>query len=224
VIQQLFNSDTFLQERLSMVENQLRRRGIQDEGVLRAMGEVPRHEFIPEGNWKQAYEDRPVPIGEEQTISQPYIVAAMIAALQVGPEDTVLEIGTGTGYQAAVLSHLAKQVSTVERHAVLAEQAKLLFQKLGYANIQVSIDDGSRGLPKYSPYDRIIVAAAAPSIPAPLLEQLRDGGRMIIPVGASDVQVLQLVRKSHGENFTSSLEGCRFVPLIGEGGFPPRNF
>jgi protein-L-isoaspartate(D-aspartate) O-methyltransferase len=224
VIQQLFNSDTFQAERLSMVENQLRRRGIQDENALRAMADVPRHEFIPENYWKQAYEDRPVPIGEEQTISQPYIVAAMISVLQVGPEDSVLEIGTGTGYQAAVLSHLAKQVFTVERHAVLAEQAKRLFQKLGYTSIDALIGDGSRGLPAHAPYDRIIVAAAAPAIPQPLLEQLREGGRMIIPVGTSDVQVLQLVRKSGGEIFTSSLEGCRFVPLVGEGGFPPRNF
>lgn len=224
MIQQLFNSDTFLAERLSMVEDQLRRRGIRDENVLGAMAEVPRHQFIPESFWKQAYQDRPVPIGEEQTISQPYIVAAMIAALQVGPEDSVLEIGTGTGYQAAVLSRLAKQVFTVERHAVLAEQAKRLFQKFAYANIQVAIGDGSRGLPEHAPYDRIIVAAAAPSIPQQLLEQLREGGRMIIPVGASDVQVLQLIRKSGGEIFTSNLEGCRFVPLVGEGGFPPRNF
>jgi protein-L-isoaspartate(D-aspartate) O-methyltransferase len=224
VIQQLFNSDSFLPERLSMIEGQLRRRGIRDENLLRAMSEVPRHEFIPEAYWKQAYEDRPVPIGEGQTISQPYIVAAMIAALQVGTEDTVLEIGTGTGYQAALLARLGKQVFTVERHAALADEAKRLFQKLGYGNITAVTGDGSHGLPEHAPYDRIIVAAAAPSIPEPLLQQLGEGGRMIIPVGSSDIQVLQLARKSGGEIFTSSLEGCRFVPLVGEGGFQPRNF
>jgi len=224
VIQQLFNSDSFLPERLSMIEGQLRRRGIRDENLLRAMSEVPRHEFIPEAYWKQAYEDRPVPIGEGQTISQPYIVAAMIAALQVGTEDTVLEIGTGTGYQAALLARLGKQVFTVERHAALADEAKRLFQKLGYGNITAVTGDGSHGLPEHAPYDRIIVAAAAPSIPEPLLQQLGEGGRMIIPVGSSDIQVLQLARKSGGEIFTSSLEGCRFVPLVGEGGFKPRNF
>ena len=224
MIQQLFNSDSFLPERLSMIEGQLRRRGIRDENLLRAMSEVPRHEFIPEAYWKQAYEDRPVPIGEGQTISQPYIVAAMIAALQVGTEDTVLEIGTGTGYQAALLARLGKQVFTVERHAALADEAKRLFQKLGYGNITAVTGDGSHGLPEHAPYDRIIVAAAAPSIPEPLLQQLGEGGRMIIPVGSSDIQVLQLARKSGGEIFTSSLEGCRFVPLVGEGGFKPRNF
>ena len=223
MIQQLFNSDPFESDRLAMVEDQLRRRGIHEEKLLQVMAEVPRHEFIPETYRKNAYEDRPVPIGEEQTISQPYIVAAMISALQV-TESNVLEVGTGTGYQAAVLSRLAAWVFTVERHATLAAQAQQTFQKLGYSNIDVIVGDGSRGLPEHAPYDRIIVAAAAPTIPEPLLLQLAEGGRMIIPVGSPEMQVLRLARKSHGEIFTSDLEGCRFVPLVGEAGFPPRNF
>ena len=202
-----------------MVEDQLRGRGIRDERVLAAMAEVPRHEFIPETNWKHAYDDYPVPIGEGQTISQPYIVAAMVAAVHVQPEHTILEIGTGTGYQAAVLSRLAKQVFTVERIPALAAQAQQIFTRLGYSNISVVEGDGTRGLPEHAPFHGIIVAAAAPSIPQPLLDQLADNGRMIIPVGTMDLQVLQLVRKSQGEIFTSSLEGCRFVPLIGQAGF-----
>lgn len=224
MIQQLFSTDPFEQDRVAMVENQLRRRGIRDEKLLKAMAAVPRHEFIPEAYRKDAYEDRPVPIGEEQTISQPYIVAAMISALQLTAENKVLEVGTGTGYQAAVLSRLAVQVFTVERHATLAAEAQRVFQKLGYANISTIVGDGSRGLPEHAPYDRIIVAAAAPAIPEPLLLQLGEGGRMIIPVGSPEIQVLQLARKSQGEIFTSDLEGCRFVPLLGEAGFPPRNF
>jgi protein-L-isoaspartate(D-aspartate) O-methyltransferase len=224
VIQQLFNSDPFLPERLSMVEGQLRRRGIHDENVLRAMAEVPRHEFIPINYREQAYQDKPVPIGEDQTISQPYIVAAMISSLQVEPSHTVLEIGTGTGYQAAVLSRLSGKVVSIERHAALADEARRLFERLGYDNISVIVGDGSLGLPGHAPYDRIIVAAAAPSIPEPLLQQLNDNGRIVIPVGTTEVQVLQLARKSGGEIFTSNLESCRFVPLLGEGGFSPRNF
>jgi protein-L-isoaspartate(D-aspartate) O-methyltransferase len=224
VIQQLFNSDPFLPERLSMVEGQLRRRGIRDENVLRAMAEVPRHEFIPINYREQAYQDKPVPIGEDQTISQPYIVAAMISSLQVEPSHTVLEIGTGTGYQAAVLSRLSGKVVSIERHAALADEARRLFERLGYDNISVIVGDGSLGLPGHAPYDRIIVAAAAPSIPEPLLQQLNDNGRIVIPVGTTEVQVLQLARKSGGEIFTSNLESCRFVPLLGEGGFSPRNF
>jgi len=224
VIQQLFNSDPFEAERLAMVEDQLRRRGIRDENVLRAMAEVPRHLFVPEKYWRHAYEDKPVPIGEDQTISQPYIVAAMIAALQIGPDDAVLEIGTGTGYQAAILSRLARHTFTVERHATLSALAEKHLNQLGYCNVTLVIGDGSLGLPDRAPYDAIIVAAAAPQIPGPLLEQLREGGRMIIPVGTPDVQTLQLVRKNGGEPFTSNLEVCRFVPLLGEAGFQPRNF
>lgn len=203
-----------------MVEHQLRRRGIHEERVLRAMEEVPRHEFIPEERRHRAYQDEPVPIGEEQTISQPYIVAIMTQLLAVEPENIVLEVGTGTGYQAAVLSRLARRVYTIERHTSLAERARQIFLRLGYENIEVAVGDGTRGLPEHTPYDRILVAAAAASVPRPLIEQLAEGGRMIMPVGTPDVQVLQLVRKSQGEIFSSNLEGCRFVPLIGEGGLP----
>jgi protein-L-isoaspartate(D-aspartate) O-methyltransferase len=188
------------------------------------MEEVPRHLFIPEPARNEAYEDRPVPIGEEQTISQPYIVAAMISYLQVTAESRVLEVGTGTGYQAAVLSRLVSEVFTIERHPSLAGKAREILKELNYANIQVNVGDGSLGLPAQGPYDRIIVAAAAPSVPAQLLEQLREGGRLVIPVGSADVQVLQLVRRQHGEVLTTNLEGCRFVPLLGQGGFQPRNF
>ncbi|MGE5112285.1 MAG: protein-L-isoaspartate(D-aspartate) O-methyltransferase [Acidobacteriaceae bacterium] len=222
-MQQLSDPDRYVSQRLAMVEDQLRRRGIHDQRVLRAMEEVPRHEFIPELERHWAYRDQPVPIGEDQTISQPYIVAVMTQFLSVEPENRVLEVGTGTGYQAAVLSRLAGQIYTIERHATLAERAEEIFRHIGYQNIHVVVGDGTRGLPDHAPYDRILVAAAAPSVPPPLLEQLNEGGRMIIPVGTSNTQILQLLRKSHGEIFTSNLEGCRFVPLIGEGGFPPRN-
>jgi protein-L-isoaspartate(D-aspartate) O-methyltransferase len=215
-VQQLFEPDPYISQRQAMVERQLRRRGIHDERVLRAMEEVARHEFIPAEKRDRAYRDEPVPIGEDQTISQPYIVAIMTQLLAVEAENTVLEIGSGTGYQAAILSRLARQVYTVERHASLAARAGENFRRLGYENVDVVVGDGTRGLPEHAPYDRILVAAAAPSIPRPLIEQLAEGGRMIMPVGTPDVQVLQLVRKSQGEIFTSNLEGCRFVPLIGE--------
>lgn len=205
-----------------MVEQQLRRRGIHDERVLRAMEDVPRHEFIPEERRNRAYQDEPVPIGEDQTISQPYMVAIMTQLLAVEPENTVLEVGTGTGYQAAVLSRLARQVYTIERHASLAKRAREILLRIGYENVEVIVGDGTRGLPEYAPHNRILVAAAAPSVPPPLIEQLAEAGRMIIPVGTPDIQVLQLVRKNQGEIFTSNLEGCRFVPLVGEGGFTIR--
>lgn len=215
-VQQLFEPDPYISQRKAMVEQQLRRRGIHDERVLRAMEEVPRHKFIPEESRHRAYRDEPVAIGEEQTISQPYIVAIMTQLLAVEPENTVLEIGTGAGYQAAILSRLARQVYTVERHLSLAERASENVRRLGYGNVEVVVGDGTRGLPEHAPYDRILVAAAAPSVPRPLIEQLAEGGRMIMPVGRPDVQVLQLARKSQGEIFTSNLEGCRFVPLIGD--------
>lgn len=224
MIQQLFDSDPFKARRLAMVEDQLRRRGLQDEAVLRAMSEVPRHEFIPESSRNESYEDCPVPIGEGQTISQPYIVAAMISALQVSSSQKVLEVGSGTGYEAAVLSRLAAEVFTIERHPSLAEKSREILKHLGYENVTVITGDGTRGLPEHAPYDRIIVAAAAPSVPDPLLQELAENGRMIMPVGSPEMQYLKLMRKSQGEFFTSSLEGCRFVPLVGEGGFEPRNF
>ncbi len=208
--------DPFLGRRLRMVKKQLADRGIRDERVLQAMSSVPRHEFIPPPAWNDAYDDHPVPIGEGQTISQPYIVAYMIEALALESLDTVLEIGTGTGYQAAVISRIAAQVFTVERIASLAEQARQNFLRLDYHNIEVVIGDGREGLPQFAPYKRIIVAAAASTIPEALLQQLDENGILVIPTGI-DFQELLRVRKSGGEITTTNLGGCRFVPLIGSG-------
>ncbi len=214
--------DPFLPQRLTMVAVQLRRRGLRDERVLAAMERVPRHEFVPQQFWPRAYADDPVPIGEGQTISQPYIVASMLESLEIAPEHRVLEIGTGTGYQAALLGELAREVVTIERHAVLAERAHENLERLGYGNVQVMVGDGTQGWPEGAPYDRIIVAAASPQVPPPLFEQLNEDGRMIIPVGSTEVQELLLVRKKNGRQLASVLEGCRFVPLIGAEGFQSR--
>lgn len=207
------------QQRAGMVDAQLRRRGIRDERVLHAMEIVPRHEFVPWQLQREAYQDSPVPIGEGQTISQPYMVGDMLQALRLGPEDRVLEVGTGTGYEAAVMSRIVQEVYTIERFASLAEAAKKIFERLGYTNIHVIIGDGSRGYPEAAPYDAIIVAAAAPQLPEALLQQLSDGGRMIVPVGPSDLQQLLLVSKHDGEIQTKALDACRFVPLVGEHGY-----
>jgi protein-L-isoaspartate(D-aspartate) O-methyltransferase len=202
-----------------MVRAQLYDRGIVDERVLAAMECVPRHEFVAPELREQAYEDTPLPLAEGQTISQPYIVALMLEALQLQPDHTVLEIGTGSGYQTALLAELAARVFSIERHAVLARQAKEVLTRLGYENVTLLLGDGSQGLPATAPYDAIIVAAAAPGIPPPLFEQLREGGRMVLPVGPRGEQALQLVVKKDGQPFVSELVGCRFVPLIGEKGY-----
>jgi protein-L-isoaspartate(D-aspartate) O-methyltransferase len=202
-----------------MVESQLRARGIRDERVLAAMLRVPRHEFVSEEHRDQVYEDHPIPIGEGQTISQPYIVAIMLEALALDPSDTVLEIGTGSGYQTALLAELVRQVYSVERYASLARAAQATLARLGFNNVEVLVGDGSRGLPDRAPFDAIVVSAAAPQIPPPLFEQLREGGRMVIPVGPAHAQELQLVRKHEGQPVVTSMEGCRFVPLIGSEGY-----
>lgn len=207
--------DPFDWQRLRMIEEQLRARGIRDERVLEAMEQVPRHEFVPAERRGEAYGDHPLPIGEEQTISQPYIVALMIQALEIAPGDTVLEIGTGTGYQAAVLSRIAARVITVERMGRLAQQARENFARLGYGNIEVAIGDGSQGMPQSGPFRRIIAAAAATEIPPPLLQQLAEGGTLVIPIGPRDEQDLIRVRRISGEIRSESLGGCRFVPLLG---------
>ena len=211
--------DLFLAQRRDMVGSQLRARGIRDERVLAAMSHVPRHEFVPVEFRDQVYEDHPIPIGEGQTVSQPYIVAIMLQALALDPSDTVLEIGTGSGYQTALLAELTRQVYSVERHASLARTAEATLRRLGYSNVQVLLGDGTNGLPDHAPFDAIVVSAAAPQIPPPLFEQLCDGGRMVIPVGPAPAQELQLVRKKAGQPVISSLEGCRFVPLIGSKGY-----
>lgn len=202
-----------------MVESQLRARGIRDERVLAAMFRVPRHEFVPEEYRDQAYEDHPIPIGEGQTLSQPYIVAVMLEALALESSDVVLEVGTGSGYQTALLAELTKQVYSVERHESLARAAQATLIRLGYTNVEIVLGDGSHGLPERAPFDAIVVSAAAPQIPPPLFEQLREGGRMVIPVGPAHAQELQLVRKQAGQPVVATLEGCRFVPLIGSEGY-----
>jgi protein-L-isoaspartate(D-aspartate) O-methyltransferase len=210
----------FFKERLAMVEDQLRRRGIGDPRVLAAMTRVPRHEFVGPQSWPDAYADHPVPIGEQQTTSQPYIIAAMLQAAEVAPQDRVLEIGAGSGYQTALLAELAAEVFAVERHAALADHARATLARLGYQNATVINGDGSLGLPEHAPYDAIIVAAAAPRVPPALLEQLAPEGRLVVPVGDAHQQVLQLARKrADGTVVVRSLEGCRFVPLIGRQGF-----
>jgi len=205
----------FLSVRLAMVEAQLRRRGITDKRVLDAMAAVLRHEFVPFELRPRAYEDAPLPIGEGQTISQPYIVAAMTAALRLSGSEKVLEIGTGCGYQAAILSLLAKQVFTVECRASLATSAADRLARLGYANVHVHCGDGTLGLPDLAPFDAILVAAAAPSVPPPFQAQLNEGGRLILPVGDEELQELQFIERRGGAFHTRALEGCRFVPLIG---------
>jgi len=202
-------------QRAEMVEKQLRRRGIAETSVLAAMLAVPRHEFVPPEVRSRAYEDLPLPIGGGQTISQPYIVAAMTLALRLQPTDRALEIGSGLGYQAAVLSLLAKEVFTIERHPELASAASAKLASLGYSNVHVHCGDGTFGLPEFAPFDAIIVAAAAPAAPQPLLAQLAESGRMIIPVGDADNQELQLIEKRAGKFSTRTMEGCRFVPLVG---------
>jgi protein-L-isoaspartate(D-aspartate) O-methyltransferase len=210
----------FATERFSMVESQLRQRGISDERLLAAMSKVPRHEFVSQQNWNEAYADHPIPIAEKQTTSQPYMIAAMIQAAEIKPEDRVLEIGAGSGYQTAVLAELASQVFAVERYASLAETAQKTLDRLGYRNAKIVTGDGSLGLAEAAPFDAIIVSAAAPRIPQALMDQLAVGGRLLIPVGESDQQVLQLVqRNADSSTSVRTLEGCRFVPLIGEQGF-----
>ncbi|GAC1429072.1 MAG: protein-L-isoaspartate(D-aspartate) O-methyltransferase [Terriglobales bacterium] len=202
-----------------MVKTQLRDRGIRDEAVLNAMARVPREEFVAEEYRSQAYEDHPLPIGEGQTISQPYIVAVMLEALSFCHADKVLEIGTGTGYQTALLAEIADEVYSMERHGSLAREAESILARLGYNNVTVVVGDGSAGLPQFAPFDAIIVAAAAPNVPQPLFAQVVEGGRMVVPVGSVASQELQLVTKREGKPIVTSMEGCRFVPLIGAHGY-----
>jgi protein-L-isoaspartate(D-aspartate) O-methyltransferase len=205
--------------RRGMVEAQLRARGIRDERVMAAMGKVPRELFVSADHWQEAYEDHPLPIGAGQTVSQPYIVAFMLEALALDGSEAVLEIGTGSGYQTALLAELARQVYSMERIGTLARAAAATLQDLGYRNVQLAVGDGSLGLAEYAPFDAVVVSAAAPSIPQALLEQLRNGGRMVIPVGPQEAQELCFVRKQHGDAVVTRLEGCRFVPLVGQQGF-----
>jgi protein-L-isoaspartate(D-aspartate) O-methyltransferase len=199
-----------------MVESQLRARGISDSRVLDAMLRVPRDEFVPAPYRAQAYEDHPVPIGDNQTISQPYIVALMLEYLQLNPTNKVLEVGTGSGYATALLAELAAEVFSIERHPALAGQAREILSRLGYKNVQVLTGDGSFGLPSFAPFDAILVSAAPPALPQTLIAQLSDSGRMIIPVGTDDSQQLQFIRKVNGSPVITSRELVRFVPLVSE--------
>jgi protein-L-isoaspartate(D-aspartate) O-methyltransferase len=215
--------DEFAIQRAEMIEKQLRRRGVDDSGVLAAMAAVRREEFVPKEFRQRAYEDAPLPIGEGQTISQPYIVAAMTAALHLTGNERVLEIGTGCGYQAAIFSRLAKIVFTIESRSELASSATARLDRLGFENVHVHCGDGTLGLPELASFDAILVAAAAPSVPEPLRAQLAEGGRLILPVGDAENQELLHIER-HGNSFeTRTLEACRFVPLIGYHGWkePP---
>jgi protein-L-isoaspartate(D-aspartate) O-methyltransferase len=202
--------------RQRMVDQHLRARGITDERVLEAMARVPRHEFAPQRYRDQAYEDHPLPIGEGQTISQPYIVAIMLEGLSLIPSDRVLEVGTGSGYVTALLAQLTAEVISVERHRALADSAREVLSRLGYQNVRVIVGDGSRGFAEAAPYNAIIVSAAAPELPHELMDQLAEAGRLIIPIGWEDSQQLQLIEKRNGQPCTSLRELCRFVPLISD--------
>src|SRR5579863_1840277 len=213
----------FEAERHEMVARQIRDRGIRSAGVLEAMGTVPRHLFVPPGRVSAAYVDEPLPIGERQTISQPFMVAAMAEALSLEGHERVLEIGAGSGYQAAVLSRLAREVVAVESQHALSEQARERLARLGYSNVRIEEADGSLGWPAGAPYGAILVTAGAPAVPPPLVEQLAEGGRLVIPVGEADQQELLRVVKHAGHTTQQSLYACRFVPLLGRYGWPQGN-
>src|SRR5262249_8455305 len=210
------------EERQAMVRTQLAGRGIVDARVLDAMARVPRHLFVPEELRQYAYLDRALPIAEQQTISQPFIVALMAQALALRGDERVLEIGAGSGYAAAVLSLLSAEVYTIERWPTLAEAAAERLSGLGYPKVYVVVGDGTAGLPQYAPYDAITVAAAAPWAPKPLREQLADGGRLVIPVGGRDEQLLLRLTRKGNDVLTEQLSGVRFVPLIGAHAWEPR--
>lgn len=217
-------AENFDAQRSEMIEKQLRRRGITDQRVLAAMAAVHREDFVPEELRRRAYEDGPLPIGEGQTISQPYIVASMTAALRLSGGERILDIGTGCGYQAAVLSRLARIIYTIEVRPELAASAADRLARLHYDSVHVHCGDGTLGLPELAPFEAILAAAAAPEVPGPLRSQLAEGGRMIVPVGDSDNQELRLIERSGTSYHTTTLEGCRFVPLVGYYGWkePPR--
>ncbi len=213
------DEDSYTFDRKRMVEEQLVQRGINDEHVLKALRSVERHLFVPYEQRYLAYADGPLPIGLGQTISQPYIVALMTQLLQLQGTETILEIGTGSGYQAAVLAALARQVHTIERHAALANFAGRLFKDLEIENIQVHIGDGSLGLPDFAPFDGILVSAAAPHVPQPLFEQLHDPGRLVIPVGGRYGQYLECWKRQGNDYTKESITPVAFVPLIGQHGW-----
>lgn len=202
-----------------MVQSQIEARGIKDPRVLDAMRQVPRHLFVPVDMRGSAYRDSPLPIGEGQTISQPYIVALMTEMLELSGEERVLEIGTGSGYQSAILSLLAREVYTVERLPNLAQRAEEVLRQLGYTNVHIRVGDGTLGWPEHAPYEAIIVTAASPEVPAPLLDQLADGGRLVAPVGPRWNQTLVRVRREGDRFRRERLTAVAFVPLVGKHGW-----
>jgi protein-L-isoaspartate(D-aspartate) O-methyltransferase len=213
------DEDKYAAARHHMVKTQLITRGIADSRVLAAMRKVPRHCFVPSHLWDQAYNDYPLPIGEDQTISQPYIVALMTEILELREADKVLEIGMGSGYQAAILAELVAQVFTIDRMAPLVASARQVLESLGYRNVKTRVGDGTEGWPEEMPFDGIMVTAAAPQVPRPLTEQLALGGRLVIPVGDRYSQTLTLVRQTKEGLKYEYHGGCRFVPLIGKYGW-----
>ncbi len=215
-VNSVMDEDAFTSQRKRMAEEQIAYRGIKDKRVVAAMEAVPRHLFIPEENWYYSYSDQPVPIGFGQTISQPYIVALMTELLKVKSGDVVLEVGTGSGYQAAILARLVKQVYTIEVMDELGKEAQVRLKSLGYNNVEAKIGDGYKGWPEHAPFDEIIVTAAAKYIPQPLIDQLKPGGRMVIPVGdAYAVQDLMLITKdAFSKVVKESVIPVRFVPLL----------
>lgn len=217
----LGHGDGYAGYRAQLVEA-LREKGIQDLRVLHAIATVPRHRFVPEAMRHRAYEDIPLPIGAGQTISQPYVHARTLELLRLSGTDRVLEVGAGSGYQTALLAELAATVLAVERVPDLAQGARDALEAVGVKNATVVVGDGTLGWRAYAPFDAIVVSAASPAIPAPLIEQLSDGGRMVIPLGGQESQVLTLVEKRGDQIHTSTATGVRFVPLLGEFGFKPR--
>ncbi len=215
----IIDSRKYQRLRESMVKNQIEARGITDPRVLAAMRTVPRHLFVSDALMDQAYADHPLPIGEQQTISQPYIVAQMTQALALNPDDRVLEIGTGSGYQAAILSRIVFRVYTIETIRTLHMKARKLFDQLNYSNIVTRYGDGTKGWKDESPFDAIIVTAGAPEIPAPLVSQLAVGGRMVLPVGSRLTQEMVKLFRDEDKIHQTILGGCRFVKLVGEHGW-----
>ena len=208
--------EVFAAARQRMIEEQIRARGVTDPAVLAAMAAVPRHLFVPEGERRSAYDDQPLPIGAGQTISQPYIVALMSSLLGLKPDSRVLEVGTGSGYQAAVLSRLAREVYTIEIIQPLGERARRTLADLGYKNVHVRIGDGYRGWREAAPFDGIVVTAAPPSIPGPLMDQLKVGGKLVIPVGRAYQDLLVLTKRRDGGFDRESVLPVRFVPMTGQ--------
>lgn len=216
----LSRGDSYQGYRTRLVET-LQAKGIHDLGVLRAISVVPRHRFVPESVRHRAYEDAALPIGGGQTISQPWVQARYLEVLGLTGREKVLEVGTGSGYQTALLAELADRVFSVERVPELAREAQRTLQELGRRNVSVMVGDGTLGWRPYAPFDAILVAAASPNVPAPLLEQLAEGGRLVIPLGDRDRQVLNLIQRQGGAFHTTTMGDVRFVPLIGEHGFRP---